>query len=329
MRMTTKQFLSLCLCTLLTVPAWAQEFSFPGVTGHTQPIMPRPAGHHEFAAQWIRSTRGDAADALWFRRTYHFAERPDLGRLHVNSNGPADVFVNGYNVSLAVWTDGPHDYDISRYLRTDSNTVAVWMQPADTERHLALTLWGTQADGRPFAFQTDGTWLARPAGSYLNSDGGETIDGRRSRSPWKDHTTDLALWTPAEASPPPAPRSGGATPPEACAPTISLRRSYTRFDREGDTITYDFGQGFTGWVRLTLRDTRRGEYINIGGLEYLCTGETDEQACRKFTLAPHRRVKVWGDSRFRPEQIWQVEAVEIYPAPAAGPKSPTHSPPTR
>lgn len=320
--MTMKQFLSLCLCAVLAVPAWAQEFSFPGVASAAQPVVPPADSPCEFAARWIRSARGDEASAQWFHRTYLFDEQPDLGRLHVNSNGPADVFVNGYNVSLAVWTTGPHDYDIGRYLRPDSNTIAVCMQPCDTLRHLALAFWGTLANGQPFAHQADETWLARPAPGHTDGRGGETIDGRRRGEPWKAHTIDLALWTPARAAAPMPPTDEARHGTAAGSPMIAFRRTYDHFDRQGDTITYDFGQGFTGWVRLTLRDTHPGERINIGTLEYRCAGETDEQACRKFTLAPQRRVSVWGDSLFRPEQVWQVEAVEIYPQPTLAPQQP-------
>ena len=87
--------------------------------------------------------------------------------------------------------------------------------------------------------------------------------------------------------------------------------SYNYFDLRDDTIVYDFGNGFVGWVRVTFRDAVRGTHVWIGNNEYICNGTTDEQAYPKFTLTGNRKVIVHGDSNFRPEHIVNIEAINI------------------
>jgi hypothetical protein len=83
-------------------------------------------------------------------------------------------------------------------------------------------------------------------------------------------------------------------------------------------LQYDFGRAFDGWVRLTIRDARKGQRLQMGGLTYICSGEMDEQMCRKFTIARQKEVTVTGDKYFKPEQIQAVEGLEIAPQRAFG-----------
>ena len=87
-------------------------------------------------------------------------------------------------------------------------------------------------------------------------------------------------------------------------------------DQQG--VVYDFGTAFQGWVRVTLRDARVGEQVNVGGMVYVCTGQMDEQACRKFTLPVCRRVWIYGDAHFRKSQIQNVEGLVLEPAESGG-----------
>ena len=80
-------------------------------------------------------------------------------------------------------------------------------------------------------------------------------------------------------------------------------------DRSDHSVTYDFSPGFYGFVRVTLRGCRRGEHIYINGMEYICSGEMDEQAYCRFSAIYMRRVTITGDRHFNPEQVQEVEAV--------------------
>ena len=93
--------------------------------------------------------------------------------------------------------------------------------------------------------------------------------------------------------------------------TIESIIPYRYFDIEKDTITYDFGLGFIGFARVTLRGVRKGERIFIGNMEYICSGQLDEQACLRFTTMPVRKLTIYGDNKFRADHIVNVEGISI------------------
>ena len=93
--------------------------------------------------------------------------------------------------------------------------------------------------------------------------------------------------------------------------TIESIIPYRYFDIEKDTITYDFGLGFIGFARVTLRGARKGERIFIGDMEYICSGQLDEQACLRFTTMPVRKLTIYGDNKFRADHIVNVEGISI------------------
>lgn len=82
-------------------------------------------------------------------------------------------------------------------------------------------------------------------------------------------------------------------------------------ERTPEGIAYEFVTGFYGFVRLTLRGAKKGETIIIGGRQYICNGETDEQITTAFEPTYHRRVIVSGDSAFDPNQVQRVDGVSL------------------
>jgi hypothetical protein len=147
----------------------------------------------------------------------------------------------------------------------------------------------------------------------LLDDGGELKDGLAYPLQWTSADYAPALWTSAEEVE--EEKAEPLTEFASFYPTTKVRkiREPNSFDVEGDSIVYDFGQAFRGWVRVTLREAVPGELLQIGGLYYVCNGTMDEQASRRFTLGDARRVVVCGDEHFRPSQIMRIEAIEIGP----------------
>lgn len=62
-------------------------------------------------------------------------------------------------------------------------------------------------------------------------------------------------------------------------------------------------------IRVTLRGCRRGEHIRIGNLQYVCTGEMDEQAFTRFSPTDQNTVTISGDRHFCCEQVQEVESI--------------------
>ena len=117
-----------------------------------------------FQPHWIGYPDVDSTAQIWFRQTYLCEGRPQFAML--------DLYVNGYNVSTDVrmpfrkqaFNDRPISlfFDITRFLRPDSNTIAVWYSPSYPHiqpRHVAISYYGRDPENRPFSRVSHRNWL--------------------------------------------------------------------------------------------------------------------------------------------------------------------------
>lgn len=286
----------------------------------------------------IRCTTADSLSDIWFRHTYLTQRRPISATLSVTARGRYRVYVNESNVTPPLPTDNCHhpvtiDIDVSGYLRSDSNTVAILYHPVGPHDHqIAVCYYGVGRDGRPFGHNADGGWLCRP----VDEGSGDGIDRGYTQ------TVSTACWTPVSApgrleiegrTTDSDLRTAGSAPGKKVS---ALRRVSTEMgvwplatllpvrvnrmtrvaaprysERTPEGIAYEFVTGFYGFVRLTLRGAKKGETITIGGRKYTCNGETDEQITTAFEPTYHRRVIVSGDSAFDASQVQRVDGVSL------------------
>lgn len=300
----------------------------------------------------ISCTTADSLSDIWFRHTYLTQRRPISATLSVTARGRYRVYVNESNVTPPLPTDNCHhpvtiDIDVSGYLRSDSNTVAILYHPVGPHDHqIAVCYYGVGRDGRPFGHNADGGWLCRP----VDEGSGDGIDRGYTQ------TVSTACWTPVSvprrleiegtkaASAPrrveiDGTKAGSELRTAGSAPgkkDSALRRVSTEMgvwplatllpvrvnrvtrvtaprysERTPEGIAYEFVTGFYGFVRLTLRGAKKGETITIGGRKYTCNGETDEQITTAFEPTYHRRVIVSGDSAFDASQVQRVDGVSL------------------
>ena len=293
----------------------------------------------------ISCTTADSLSDIWFRHTYLTQRRPISATLSVTARGRYRVYVNESNVTPPLPTDNCHhpvtiDIDVSGYLRSDSNTVAILYHPVGPHDHqIAVCYYGVGRDGRPFGHNADGGWLCRP----VDEGSGDGIDRGYTQ------TVSTACWTPVSApgrleiegtKTTSAPRrveiEGTKADSELRTADSELRRVSTEMgvwplatllpvrvnrvtrvtaprysERTPEGIAYEFVTGFYGFVRLTLRGAKKGETITIGGRKYTCNGETDEQITTAFEPTYHRRVIVSGDSAFDASQVQGVDGVSL------------------
>lgn len=276
-----------------------------------------------FDIRWIGSPVPDSASNVWFRRTFVVKERPLKAWITVATTGNCDVYVNEWNVGSGfsvINRQLPSDepvaatFDITSLLRTDSNTVGIWYAPSlrlPNARQVGVTLFGIDRKGRRFAHYSGGDWLCRQANRTLKTDGGEVQDGIAGCEGWNANRMNVALWRPAEVC-----KQGEGCPVSAIKEAGGVEkgigvRKPRYFDTVGDTVFYEFGEPFYGFVRITLRDCKRGEIIHFGDFDYTCNGRIDEQAYPKFARFYGRRLMVCGDGHFRREQIQSIEIVEV------------------
>lgn len=293
----------------------------------------------------IRCTTADSLSDIWFRHTYLTQRRHISATLSVTARGRYRVYVNESNVTPPLPTDTCHhpvtiDIDVSGYLRSDSNTVAILYHPVGPHDHqIAVCYYGVGRDGRPFGHNADGGWLCRP----VDEGSGDGIDRGYTQ------TVSTACWTPvsvpgrlemegtkAGSEPRRVEIEGTKAASELRTADSALRRVSTEMgvwplatllpvrvnrvtrvtaprysERTPEGIAYEFVTGFYGFVRLTLRGAKKGETIIIGGRKYICNGETDEQITTAFEPTYHRRVIVSGDCAFDASQVQRVDGVSL------------------
>lgn len=323
----------------------------------------------EFNTHWIHAPHADSlttADSLahiQFRHTYLSFGTPRQATVTVTSTGFFRLFVNQCNVGTAAFfpprastqpstinhqpsaTTQPSPisqvtFDVTDYLRPDTNVIALCYAPVTPQasnKLVSVCVYGIDADGRPFSFNSDSTWLCRSAETAIaitvdtlghpSSFLGENIDGRRHDPDWDAATIcDSASWAPA------VPYRGSRPEPLtvwdglAVQPTNHRQglcpapRTIDILDPDsvlthGDTLIVYFPQPFTGRVRLTLRNARRGERVTFGRSTYICSGRLDEQAMSAFAVTRQRIVRITGARPFRPSHVVNIEGIVLSNVP--------------
>lgn len=307
----------------------------------------------DFGCRWMSHPTPDDTSHVWFRRTLVTEEQdmPRTAYIHIATTGRFVLYVNGRNVSTALFTPDrtPNDttvmaisYDVRRFLRPDSNTIALLYCPSTrTRRQVSVSFYGIAADSSHFATNDTDGWLCRHADTWQTHDGGEAMNRNTYPYRWTDTDQPLALWQAVEqistsqhlntTTPPqhlnttPSQHNTTSTPisaedicgysPVRINPLVDnaahMRRIYTPLftEQSADTLTVHLVPNERHLIRVTLRGCRRGERISIGNLHYVCTGEIDEQAFARFTPTSSNTIIISGDSHFRSEQVQEVESV--------------------
>ena len=308
----------------------------------------------DFGCRWLSHPTPDDTSHVWFSRTIVTSEKdmPRAAYIRVATTGRFVLYVNGRNVSTALFTPDRQKgdtavaaiaYDVQRFLRTDTNTIALLYCPSmRTRRQVSVCFYGIAADSshfavsgtdRPcFALNGNAGWLCRHADTWQTHDGGEAMNRNLYPYRWTDANQPLALWQAVKETSTPQPLN--TTPPQPLNTTTPLSsedicgysplrinplvdnaarisRIYTPLltEQSGDTLTVHLVPNRRHLIRVTLRGCRRGERIRIGNLQYVCTGEMDEQAFTRFSPTDQNTVTISGDRHFCCEQVQEVESI--------------------
>ena len=314
----------------------------------------------DFDCRWLSHPTPDDTSHVWFSRTIVTSEKdkPRAAYIRVATTGRFVLYVNGRNVSTALFTPDRQKgdtavaaiaYDVQRFLRTDTNTIALLYCPSmRTRRQVSVSFYGIAADSshfavsgtdRPcFALNGNAGWLCRHADTWQTHDGGEAMNRNLYLYRWTDANQPLAMWQAVEETAPPHHLT--TTPPQHISTSQHLNtinalssedicgynplrinplvdnaarisRIYTPLltEQSGDTLTVHLVPNRRHLIRVTLRGCRRGEHIRIGNLQYICTGEMDEQAFTRFSPTDQNTVTIYGDRHFCCEQVQEVESI--------------------
>ena len=316
----------------------------------------------DFDCRWMSHPTPDDTSHVWFSRTIVTSEKdmPRAAYIRVATTGRFVLYVNGRNVSTALFTPDRQKgdtavaaiaYDVQRFLRTDTNTIALLYCPSmRTRRQVSVCFYGIAADSshfavsgtdRPsFALNGNAGWLCRHADTWQTHDGGEAMNRNLYPYRWTDANQPLALWQAVEETSTSQPLN--TTPPQPLTTTTPhhlttinplssedicgynplrinplvdnaarISRIYTPLltEQSGDTLTVHLVPNRRHLIRVTLRGCRCGERIRIGNLQYVCTGEMDEQAFTRFSPSDQNTVTISGDRHFCCEQVQEVESI--------------------
>lgn len=300
----------------------------------------------DFDCRWLSHPTPDDTSHVWFSRTIVTSEKdmPRAAYIRVATTGRIVLYVNGRNVSTALFTPDRQKgdtavaaiaYDVQRFLRTDTNTIALLYCPSmRTRRQVSVCFYGIAADSshfavsgtdRPcFALNGNAGWLCRHADTWQTHDGGEAMNRNLYPYRWTDANQPLAMWQAVEETSTPHHLNtiNTLSSEDICGynplrinPLVDnaarISRIYTPLltEQSGDTLTVHLVPNRRHLIRVTLRGCRRGEHIRIGNLHYVCTGEMDEQAFTRFSPTDQNTVTISGDRHFCCEQVQEVESI--------------------
>lgn len=302
----------------------------------------------DWSAEWIGAE--EAVSAPLLRKDFPLTQPIVQARAYIYGLGYYELRLNGCKVGDHVldpnWTNYdqrvisdmlyPFDdqstqralyvsYDVTAMLQTGDNAVGVMLGNGwhnQRERTIEGKMWYgaprlllqlevEYADGARAVVVSDGSWQC--AGSPITFNNifiGEVYDARREQPGWDAPGFAAAGWQAVCA----APRPIGAlraqmSPPDRVMGTLP---PLTRSEPQAGVYIFDFGQNFSGWVRLrvqgeagtavTLRFAE--ELFPDGTLDVTSTGgqgSNDEQVQRDEYI-----LNGAGEERYEPRFVWHT-----------------------
>ena len=262
----------------------------------------------EWQGEWI--SRTGAASPL-FRKNFPLDQPVTQARLYISGLGHYEARLNGEKIGQNVldpgWTDYTRSilyssFDVTKLLQAGENTLGIlvgggrFSPPQEVvEKHpMSLKSFGEYpcvlaqlrlsfADGTVLTISTDSSWKAA-GGPITLSDlyAGERYDARLEKPGWDLPGYDDSDWEAAEVIAAP----GGTLVSQAGCPPITI--CHTLLPRtlsipKPGVFVYNFGQNFTGWVKLRVSGPRGAE-VKIRHAEILYKDGT-------LNVAPNRNAE--------------------------------------
>ena len=288
---------------------------------------------------WICA--GNSAGPL-LRKTFTVDKPVNTARLYVCGAGYYEARLNGQKIGDHVLDPGWTDYaktllyatfDVTHLIRRDGNALGILLgngrfSPSDEEvkrtpqilkKYAAAPVVLAQlqiefSDSTTLRILSDTTWKTA-SGPIQSSDiyDGERYDARLEKSGWDNPDYDDADWQPAQI----ATHPGGTLVSQATFPPVKISQTLPPQKltiASPGVYIYDFGQNFSGWVKLRVAGAR-GTKITIryaelcypdGSLNtvpnrtaratetYILKGEGQEVFEPRFTYHGFRYVEVTG-----------------------------------
>lgn len=291
-----------------------------------------PFWTHPANATWITSALlggpRTVPPAVYFRRAFRIdGAVPERAVLHITALGLFECEINGRRVGDDVfapgWTDYRrrvhyHTYDVTALLQPGENVIGVILGDGWYSGHVAekdRQLYGEQpallasledASGdAPAVIVATGTDWSRSLGPILENDliMGESHDARRELGAWSSPGYAAANWLPVATMAAPAIAIGRSPGPPVrrheCLPGKLLDSGPIRPVRPRQR-RFDFGQNFTGRVRIRVSGPR-GLHLRIRHAEFLKPdGSLYTENLRSARAIDHYTLKGEGIEEWEP-----------------------------
>lgn len=284
----------------------------------------------DWRAKWITG-------GTLLRRKFRLDKKVRLARIYVSGLGYYELRINGKRIGDKYLDPGQTDYekivlystyDITEYLKEGENVIGIMLgngrcnvkpERRPFHKHYGEPKAIAQVkiefiDGSHEVLVTDEEWMVS-TGPIMDNDiyDGETYDARLEKEGWDTSGYDDQGWEKAKIAEAP----GGKMISQATFPPIrivGILQPVRVTNPKPSVYVFDFGQNFTGWVRLTVNGPRGGEVrlryaealnpdgtINTRNLRdarvtdiYILKGEGVEVYEPRFTYHGFRYVEITG-----------------------------------
>jgi alpha-L-rhamnosidase len=255
---------------------------------------------YEWKAEWInrgeqriggqtKQEEEDILNCVKLRKDFYLSEKAKNAKAFVNVLGFYELYINGEKVSNNILSPAVSDYsshslyktyEISSFLKEGKNVIGIWLAPGwyrkDSRDYYGISeevplvrarFNITLENGKEMLLRTDRTWRVKLSerkmlGKWLwGNFGGETVNGNKIEQDWSHPDYDASDWEQAYNYKP----SRVPAISERSTPTIIKRQILPKqIEQLGeDEYLVDFGEVFTGWIDVTLRDCEVNKKINF------------------------------------------------------------------
>lgn len=243
----------------------------------------------DWLGKWI-AARNSISSPI-FRREVPINGSVRRARVYVSGLGYYELYVNGQKIGDRVLDPASthyHDrqtpklgsrvlystYDVTKYVHGGSNALGVMLGHGPYSAEAAESVWERYAsrpcvilqmnielsDGRTLSIASDSSWKESSGPiTYNDISHGETFDARLEQPGWNNIGFNDTAWESASlAEPPSGVLIAQTLPASRVMETFPVSKVLIPKEPEffDGVHIYDFGQNFTGWVRLTVSGPR-------------------------------------------------------------------------
>lgn len=270
------------------------------------------------------------AYAPMFRKSFNISKKIKRARVYIAGLGLYELYINGERIGDRVLDPGQTDYkkrvlytvyDVSKNIRDGKNAIGVILGNGryvkeygyDFPKLIIQVLVEYEDDSIEWIV-SDESWKTTYGPITLNSlYHGEIYDGRKEIKGWNLPDFDDSTWENAILAEPPGGKLYSEIyPPIRITKTIKPIKMWSP---EPGTYVYDFGQNYTGWIKIKVRTNESGKEIRIKHAEltyedgtlnystnrtalatdvYITKGEGYEEYEPRFTYHGFRYVEILG-----------------------------------